>query len=246
VRLAATLLGIPLALLGPQETTAAPGRWRWPVEGTVVAGFRVLANPYARGQHRGVDIAAPVGTRVSAACSGRVRFAGTLPDGTGAVSVACGRLIATYLELRNVAVRAGQRVAGGARLGAVAPSGDPRQPRPHLHLGARTRSNRARYRDPLALLGAPSPPPLVAPPRAGPRRLLPRERRLPPPPAAMLSPRQPDADAVPSAARLPALAWLGLALAAAGIPFGALERVRRRRRRRVAPAAARGSPATPQ
>ena len=37
---------------------AAAERWRWPVRGEILTPFHVAANPFAGGQHRGVDIAA--------------------------------------------------------------------------------------------------------------------------------------------------------------------------------------------
>src|SRR5687768_9858596 len=51
--------------------------WIWPVRGEVVTTYRNGADPYAAGQHRGIDIAADPGEPVVAAVGGVVRFAGT-------------------------------------------------------------------------------------------------------------------------------------------------------------------------
>ena len=47
-----------------------------PVHGAIARGFDYAGDPFARGHHRGVDLAAGPGTPVRAACPGRVTFAG--------------------------------------------------------------------------------------------------------------------------------------------------------------------------
>ena len=64
-----------LALLVP--TTPARADWAWPLRGQVITTYRNGDDPYAGGQHRGIDIAGPVGAEVVAAAGGEVRFAGT-------------------------------------------------------------------------------------------------------------------------------------------------------------------------
>lgn len=164
--LAVSGVAVLLLLLAP---AGAAGAWRWPVEGEVVRGFAVGTDPFAAGQHRGINVAAPVGTPVRAACGGRVRFAGPVADNGRTVSVVCGRHVATYLHLESIAVRRGQPVPPGARLGTVGRTGRPGRGPVHLHLGARELST-DRYVDPRDLLGpATSPPPVVAGPRTAPR-----------------------------------------------------------------------------
>jgi hypothetical protein len=141
------------------------------------------------------------------------------------VTVRCGDLVATHLGLGRLAVRHGARVVAGARLGVVGPAG-------RLRLGARRRSARFGYVDPLALLGAvpppvgrgPAPPPLGRAPRSpvAPRHAPPLGRRAP-----HFAPA-----AAPQTAGVPVLAWGGLVILAAGLPLGGL--VHRRRRRRAA------------
>jgi peptidase M23-like protein len=222
---------IPLvlgALFAPPPAHAAT--WRWPLRGPVQQRFAyTLSTPFTRGQHRGITIAGPAGAPVRAACAGRVTFAGAVPNRPGAgVTINCGALTATYLQLASVAVRRGDQVAVGDRLGRLGPRG--------LHLGARRTGARWDYVDPLALLAgdrSTRPAPLVRAPRwplgSGPRpNPTPLPLRLPVPlrwsaPAA-------------AAARpvVPPVAWLGLALLAGALPALGLRHARGRRAQREA------------
>lgn len=188
------LRGVALTLLALFAACAAvaqpaAGAWRWPVRGEVLTPFARGVDPYARGQHRGVDIAAPMGTVVRSACGGSVSFAGRVASAGRVVSVACGPWSVTYLHLGRLEARRGAHVAAGAALGTVGTSGADRSARaPHLHLGVRRRSDRLGYVDPLAFLGGhdarPGLPPLGAAPSrsrgpAGlPARLRPAPRPL--------------------------------------------------------------------
>jgi hypothetical protein len=250
------MLALALAAL-----TLAP-----PVPGVIERPFAYEGDPFARGHHRGVDLAAAPGTPVRAACSGRVTFAGRA--GAGAVAIRCGRFSVTHLPL-HPAVRAGDRVAAGAPLGTVARS------REHegLHLGVRTASDRLGYVDPAPLLRDRRPPALPVAPRAITRRPAP----IPPHPAPLPSaPRAaplphaappPQAAPPPRAAPLPGAAprpraappsrgttpahhpgssplapwpvWAGLALLLAGVTgAGAAKRARKRRAALAQPRAA--------
>src|SRR5688500_8951139 len=89
-------------------STPAHASWSWPVRGDVVTTYRNDDNPYAAGQHRGIDIAAAVGTSVVAAAGGEVRFAGTAGSSGLTVSVrTADGFDASYLHLSALAVRAG-------------------------------------------------------------------------------------------------------------------------------------------
>ncbi len=204
--------------------------WERPLEGPVVRPFALSAERYARGQHRGVDLGAPPGAAVRAACGGRVRFAGAVPGGGRTVSVACGRLVATYQHLARVAVGRGAAVAAGDAIGTVGRSGLPPGQPAHLHLGAREAGS-GRYVDPLSLFG-PGPrtlPPIGRAPR-GPAPLGPAPRPVPPRGAPLPAPIAPAAEARPApVTRSPAAVWIGLAAFGLGLPLGGL--VRRRRRR---------------
>jgi len=253
--LIAPAVAVLLLLLAP---AGAAGAWRWPVEGEVVRGFAVGSDRFAPGQHRGINVAAPVGTPVRAACGGRVRFAGPVADNGRTVSVVCARHVATYLHLESIAVRRGQPVPPGTRLGTVGRTGRPGRGPAHLHLGARELST-DRYVDPRDLLaGTTSPPPVLAGPRTAPRLRptplgpapraapsprgapapTPRAARFPAPrgapvPGPLVAPPAPLTATSSPARAVPLAAWAGLALLAAGLPVGALVSVRRRRRERA-------------
>jgi Peptidase family M23 len=215
----------------------ASATWRWPLRGPVVAGFRLTPrSPFARGQRRGIDIAAEPGTTVRAACPGRVSFAGPLPRNDLAIAVRCGSLVATYLRLGRLAVRAGARIARGEPLGRLGTSG-------RLRLGARRAIDGRDYLDPLALLRDPgrSAPPVLG---RAPRRRRPRgafRRRLAPyatgPQPRAFAPR-----ANATRGSLPWPAYPALALVASALPVGGLvRRCRRVRQERVRRGWARGA-----
>src|SRR5215471_5394268 len=55
--------------------------WTWPAPGPVLRPFSFGDDPYAAGQHRGIDVAAEAGADVVAPTAGTVTFAGTVPNG---------------------------------------------------------------------------------------------------------------------------------------------------------------------
>src|SRR4051812_50113826 len=92
-----------LFLLVPASPCLAAGDWDWPVRGHVLTEFRNGDAPYAAGQHRGVDIGAPVGTPVVSAAAGTVEFAGAVGSSGLVVSerTADGRYELSYLHLSS-------------------------------------------------------------------------------------------------------------------------------------------------
>lgn len=127
----------------------APPAWQWPLRPPprVVRGFSPPAHPWEAG-HRGVDLAARPGRPVYAAGPGRVGFAGDLA-GRGVVTIVHGALRTTYLPVRP-AVRAGQTVRAGDRIGVVAAAPGHCGARTCLHWGLLRGFT---YLDPLRLLG---------------------------------------------------------------------------------------------
>jgi Peptidase family M23 len=170
-----------LATTGLAAPPDAWASWVWPVTGEVITPYRNGTDPYATGQHRGIDIAAPVGTAVRAATAGDVRFAGTAGSSGLTVSIRTGDGYDTsYLHLSSLAVHPGAQVSAGERIGAVGTTGTRSAAAPHLHFGVRDAGTRFAYHDPLAFLppqpippSAPNPPgtapvPAPAPGRPGP------------------------------------------------------------------------------
>jgi len=104
---AAVRQGAPRAVIAPSP------RWVPPVPGSPARLFHLTADPFARGQHRGVDF--PARGTVRSGCSGRVVFAGRVA-GEGTVSMRCGRWRVSYAPLARVAVRAAEPLAGTDRL----------------------------------------------------------------------------------------------------------------------------------
>ena len=210
------LLAVAAVLATARDAGAAA--WRWPVRGEVITPFAVGGSPFAAGQHRGIDIAARAGEAVRAPCGGPVRFAGRLPGRGRGVTIACGALVATVLELGRVTAAKGDRVPSGAVIGEAAAS--------HVQLGARRDGARHGYVDPLRLLGE---DPAAPPPLAGPApREVERPRARPP----LAAPQIRAAPvAAPAGRRVPVVAWIGLVLVGLGVPLGAVVQTATRRRR---------------
>jgi hypothetical protein len=219
----ALLLGAVVAALVVPPPAVAAADWSWPVRGQVVTPYRNGDDPYAAGQHRGIDIGAPVGTAIEAATSGRVTYVGVAGTSGLTVSVRSGdgRFDLSYLHLSAAAVVEGDQVDRGERLGAVGTSGRRSVEAPHLHFGVREAASATAYRDPLDFL-----PPL-APPAAQPESPAVAPARAPqtaPPAAAPV--RVPDPAAAPATgpvgAPAPARAPSPLpAASAVAAPYGA-------------------------
>src|SRR2546428_13111632 len=73
---AISLLAPSLLLLAPATARAGAPGWRWPVSGAVITGYRNGDDPYAGGQHRGIDIPAAVRPPPGAPVGGTAHHAG--------------------------------------------------------------------------------------------------------------------------------------------------------------------------
>jgi murein DD-endopeptidase MepM/ murein hydrolase activator NlpD len=114
----------------------------------VIRGFDPPASPFGSG-HRGIDIAAPVGTPVYAAASGTVTFSGPV-GGRLFVTVDHGAgLESTYSFLDSIAVRRGDVVSPGQAI-ARSGTGHAGDIVPSLHFGVKLTDA---YVDPLEYLG---------------------------------------------------------------------------------------------
>jgi murein DD-endopeptidase MepM/ murein hydrolase activator NlpD len=141
------LLGFLVLMMLPAPAHAA-GTWVWPVVGPVIVGYDPPDDPYGSG-HRGIDIAAPVGTPVRAVDAGIVTFAGTVGGQLFVTVDHGGGLASTYSWLAEVRVRKNDVVARGQVI-ALSGTGHPGSSAPHLHLGAKLDGS---YADPMDYLG---------------------------------------------------------------------------------------------
>jgi hypothetical protein len=204
-----TFLTAALAVAAlPAFTGTANAQWLWPLRGQVITPYRNVDDPYAGGQHRGIDIAGQVGARVVAAAGGEVRFAGTAGSSGLTVSVRTTDAFDTsYLHLSSVAVREGQFVSAGDALGAVGVTGSRSASEPHLHFGVREAGTRHAYRNPLDLLPPPQAPPTPEAPHPAPEP-VPTSPAPAPAPAGQGGPRrvpvgEPTPRRIPAGGRAP-------------------------------------------
>lgn len=161
------LISAATALAFLASASSAWAGWVWPLSGEVITPYSNGADPYAGGQHRGIDIAGETGRPVVAATGGSVRFAGTAGSSGLTVSIrTTDGFDTSYLHLSSASVREGDSVAAGERVGAVGTSGTRSTERAHLHFGVREAGSRHAYRDPLTFL--PALPPGTEGPRAAP------------------------------------------------------------------------------
>ncbi|HYE26780.1 MAG TPA: peptidoglycan DD-metalloendopeptidase family protein [Allosphingosinicella sp.] len=120
-RLSRRLAELPGPALRPGDPPARPGRpsYRLPVEGRLIAGTGEISDS---GVHaRGLTFAAPAGTPVTAPRAGRIVHAGRF-RGYGEVVIIDhgGGWTTTLTNLAALAVRRGDRVGAGHRLGRTA------------------------------------------------------------------------------------------------------------------------------
>ncbi|MDI6815950.1 MAG: M23 family metallopeptidase [Actinomycetota bacterium] len=167
-------LGCALLLLFTLPTSAAfAGDYlTWPADGAVIT-------PFSPGEHRGIDIAAAVGSGITAAEEGVVYWVGRTPRGEPCVSIDHPDGHSTSYLPVEAGVAKGQKVAKGAVIGVLSADGDPSSKEPHLHFGlfeTATRDDK-RYLNPQDYLTAriaepssdiqPVPAAELAGPRAG-------------------------------------------------------------------------------
>jgi murein DD-endopeptidase MepM/ murein hydrolase activator NlpD len=125
-------------IAGAPTSEGGRGSFSWPVTGTITSPFGWRSNPFGGGPefHQGLDIAAPLGTTVTAAGTGTVIMAQwyggygnyILIDHGGGYSTGYGHLSAIYVSV-------GQAVQRGQAIGAVGSTGQ--STGPHLHFEVR-------------------------------------------------------------------------------------------------------------
>ncbi len=139
------------------DTDDFRGGFVMPVQGARLSarfgGQRILNGTPER-PHYGTDLAAPIGTRVTAPADGYVSFAETGLHYEGAlILLDHGQgLVSAYLHLSKIDVIQGQTVRRGDKIGEVGKEG--RATGPHLCWRMKWRD---RYMDPLLMVGARAP-----------------------------------------------------------------------------------------
>src|ERR671939_1574997 len=116
-----------MIVLAGVALAAAPAAqaWTWPVVGPVLRPFDLGSDPYAAGQHRGIDIGAARDAPLLAPVGGTVSFAGTVPQGgrTVTIQTADGYSV-TLVHLGTVDAQRGDTVAEGEPVATLGPSGE--------------------------------------------------------------------------------------------------------------------------
>lgn len=98
-------------------------------------------------QHEGIDLAAPVGTPISAMSAGRVRYAGWQGGYGNKVEILYwDGTVSAYGHMSRTDVKAGDDVRPGTRVGTVGNTGD--STGPHLHLEIHPKSRKATNPEP--------------------------------------------------------------------------------------------------
>jgi len=120
------------SLLSEPSQRSGPALFMWPVDGQLTSNF----GPRNGSFHDGIDIAAPVGTRVLAAADGKVIFSDVL-RGYGNVVIVRhgGGYLTVYAHHRTNLVKEGQSVRQGEVLAEVGQTG--RATGPSLHFEVR-------------------------------------------------------------------------------------------------------------
>ena len=137
-------------MVSATAAVAAPP-WTWPVAGPIVRGYDPPDSPYGAG-HRGIDIAAPVGSVVIAPDDGVVTFAGPVGGRLFLTIDHGGGLSTTSSWLTSLLVRKGATVTRGQPV-ATTGWGHADLTVSHLHFGVRLDGE---YVDPFAYLDAPA------------------------------------------------------------------------------------------
>lgn len=109
----------------------------WPVEGKITSGYGNRRHPVSGRSdfHNGVDMAAPHGTRIRAAASGTVSFAGWMGGYGRVVIIDHGNNYETlYAHNSQVLVNEGQRVNRGSSIARIGTSGVATGPHVHFEI----------------------------------------------------------------------------------------------------------------
>lgn len=115
---------------GSASFSDSGGTLAWPVSGRVSSGFGMRGGR----MHKGIDIAAPVGTPIYAAADGTVTLAGRSSGYGNRITISHGNGLSTlygHMYDNGLLVSAGQKVKRGQKIAVVGNFG--RSTGPHLH-----------------------------------------------------------------------------------------------------------------
>ncbi len=115
---------------------------RWPVRAAVSSEFGRRTSPWTGSSefHRGIDIAARLGTRVLAPSPGNVAFIGKSPDYGNTVILDHGNDVRTLFgHLERATVTEGERVEQGQAIALSGNSGHSTGPHLHYEVSVRGR-----------------------------------------------------------------------------------------------------------
>lgn len=134
---------------GSGNSGGGDGTLRWPltVSGRISSGFGHRSSPTAGAStyHKGIDIAAPAGTKIVAAESGEVVTATYSASAGNYIMISHGdRLYTVYMHCSRLAVKVGDTVNRGQTIGYVGSTGI--STGAHLHFGV---SKEGSYVNPL-------------------------------------------------------------------------------------------------
>ncbi|MCX7957914.1 MAG: M23 family metallopeptidase [Deltaproteobacteria bacterium] len=117
----------------PSEIKTYKGRFIWPVKGKIISYFGVRGGK----NHKGVDIAAPEGTKILAADSGTVIYSDNKLRNYGNVIIIrhSGNFITVYAHNKTNYVKENEQVKQGQEIGEVGKTGNAEAP--HLHFEIR-------------------------------------------------------------------------------------------------------------
>ena len=89
--------------------------WTWPLGGDVLRPYTLGADPYAGGQHRGIDVSGSYGEPVRAPASGTVSYAGVVPGSGRTVTIQHEGYAVSLTHLGEISVSKGMTVVEGTR-----------------------------------------------------------------------------------------------------------------------------------
>jgi len=143
---------VPGARLNATERGIILGElFAWPAQGVFTSGFGMRADPFTGLPrfHNGIDLAAPIGSPIRAAASGRVVHVESQIGNYGRFVIVRhpDGFQTLYAHLQDFAVRNGQSVSRGQRLGTMGNTG--RSTGPHLHFSV---IHNGRFVNPLRYL----------------------------------------------------------------------------------------------